>query len=138
MFYDQFIKLCALRGVSPSAAAEAAGATRKAATGWKNGAEPRRGVKAKLAEFFNVSIAFFDGNEPLDPSLNARDRRDIAKSMGELEELLMSEEGLMFNGNPITPEQKQSLLNAMQLGVEAAKLRNKEKYTPQKYRKPQE
>ena len=35
----------------------------------------------------------------------------------------------------MTDEARESILAAMKLGLEAAKLKNKEKYTPKKYKK---
>lgn len=67
--------------------------------------------------------------------LNSRDHRDIAKYMDEMREKLLTEDGLMFDGEPLTPEAIDSILAAMQVGMEIAKKKNKEKYTPKKYRK---
>lgn len=47
----------------------------------------------------------------------------------------MNQEGLMFDGDPASPEAIESILSAMQIGMEMAKKRNKEKYTPKKYKK---
>ena len=44
----------------------------------------------------------------------------------------------MFDGNPASPEAIESILSAMQIGMEMAKKKNKEKYIPQKYRKDTE
>ena len=41
----------------------------------------------------------------------------------------------MFDGDPASPEAIESILSAMKIGMEMAKKRNKEKYTPKKYRK---
>ena len=50
-------------------------------------------------------------------------------------EQLLSQEGLMFDGDPASPEAINSILDAMQIGMEMAKKKNKEKYTPKKYKK---
>lgn len=130
------------KGIGQKALAADLRVTQPTISDWEAGRKvPSSKSASRLADYFGVSMDYLLCREnPVKETatLNARDQRDIAKSMEELTERLMSEEGLMFNGNPITPEQKQSLLNAMQLGVEAAKLRNKEKYTPKKYRKPKE
>ena len=54
--------------------------------------------------------------------------------MGDLE----NSGDLMFDGVPMSPEARDSLTAAMKLGLEAARLRNKETYTPKKYRGPKE
>ena len=42
---------------------------------------------------------------------------------------------MMFDGDPMTPEARESIMSAMRLGLEAAKAKNKERFTPHKYRK---
>lgn len=68
------------------------------------------------------------------PDLNTKDEREITRMMDDMKEKLMQEEGLMFDGQPATPESIQSILDAMQFGMEMAKKRNKAKYTPKKFR----
>lgn len=68
------------------------------------------------------------------PDLTQKDEREIMHMMDEMKEKLMQEEGLMFDGQPASPESIQSILDAMQIGMEMAKKRNKAKYTPKKYR----
>ena len=41
----------------------------------------------------------------------------------------------MFDGDPASPEAIESILNAMEIGMEMAKKKNKGKYTPKKYKK---
>lgn len=68
------------------------------------------------------------------PDLTPKDEREITRMMDDMKEKLMQEEGLMFDGQPASPESIQSILDAMQIGMEMAKKRNKAKYTPKKYR----
>ena len=68
------------------------------------------------------------------PDLTPKDEREIMHLMDEMKEKLMQEEGLMFDGQPASPESIQSILDAMQIGMEMAKKRNKAKYTPKKFR----
>jgi XRE family transcriptional regulator len=68
------------------------------------------------------------------PDLTPKDEREIMHLMDDMKEKLMREEGLMFDGHPASPESIQSILDAMQIGMEMAKKRNKAKYTPKKYR----
>lgn len=119
----------------------------------------------QIAEYFNVSTDYILGREdPLmaaaydtvliqefkslpkekreaalayvsDSQLTARDKRDIARDMEQLTESIETSDALMFDGEPLSPEAKESLLAAMRLGLEAAKLKNKERFTPNKYRK---
>ena len=102
-------------------------------------------VQSKVTEFAKVldtTPAYLMGWTQLDgnvvnekePELTARDERDIAKILEQTKELLLSQEGLMFDGDPASPEAINSILDAMQIGMEMAKKQNKEKYTPKKYK----
>ena len=92
----------------------------------------------KIAQKLGVSTDYLLGVHPPQknslPSLNAKDEREITRMMDDMKDRLMQEEGLMFDGQPASPESIQSILDAMQIGMEMAKKRNKAKYTPKKYR----
>ena len=89
-----------------------------------------------VAKFFNVSMDYLlNGDTENSPELTARDERDITKILEQTKEQLLSQEGLMFDGDPASPEAIESILAAMQIGMELAKKKNKEKYTPKKYKK---
>lgn len=112
--------------------------------GYANGyiGQLRKGVfpanrLSEIANYLSVSLEYLMTGEEQKkaPALTERDRRDIAKEV----EIIMSdlEKGgdLMFDGVPMSQEAIESLSAAMKLGLEAAKLKNKETYTPKKYRK---
>lgn len=91
---------------------------------------------------FNTLFAMIDGDVDLKDesdskqvTLTRRDERDIEKILDQTREQLLSQEGLMFDGQPASPEAVESILSAMQVGMELAKKKNKEKYTPKKYKK---
>lgn len=143
MFYDRFVSLCDDKGVKPSVAAREIGFNKSTVSAWKrNGTTPNREILSKIANYFAVSVDHLLGNTddptPLDkktPALTKKDERDIAKDlesfMGEME----NSEALMFDGNPMSEEARESILAAMKLGLEVAKSKNKERFTPKKYRK---
>lgn len=137
MFYDLFYQLCREKGVSVTRATVEMGLSRTIGTKWKNtGATPNGETLNKIAEYFNVPVGVLLGESKKGaPALTKKDERDIAKDLERLKESLESGEGLMFDGDPMTDEARESILSAMKLGLEAAKLRNKEKYTPKKYKK---
>jgi len=93
----------------------------------------------QIADVLNVSADYIlTGKEPAgqrEQSLTAKDERDIEKILKQTEERLLSQEGLMFDGKPASPEAVESILSAMRIGMEMAKMKNKEKYTPKKYKK---
>ena len=92
-----------------------------------------------IANYLNGSPDYLmTGETPSDKkevTLTPRDERDIEKILDQTKEQLLSQEGLMFDGKPATPEAIDSILSAMQVGMELAKKKNKEKYTPKKYKK---
>ena len=106
--------------------------------------KPSFEVLEAFADFFNVDMNTLwetrqKGQSPAPasddlPDLTQKDEREIMHMMDEMKEKLMQEEGLMFDGQPASPESIQSILDAMQIGMEMAKKRNKAKYTPKKYR----
>lgn len=64
MFYDTFVQLCGLKGVSRSKALLDAGVPKSALTYWKseisqgNDPKPSNQTAVKLASYFNVSIDY--------------------------------------------------------------------------------
>ena len=66
--------------------------------------------------------------------LTSKDKKDISAIISDVEELL-KQDGLMFDGNPASSEEIESIISAMKIGMEMAKKKNKEKYTPKKYKK---
>lgn len=92
-----------------------------------------------LAEKYGVSVAYILGETDIKGKLyrGAKDESDIARRMEELQRDLKSAEGLAFDGEPISDEARESLLEAMEFGVRLAKKANK-KYIPKKYRDTEE
>ena len=66
--------------------------------------------------------------------LKPKDEKKITEMLSKME-VMLKQDGLMFDGNPASPEAIESILSAMQIGMEIAKKKNKEKYTPKKYKK---
>ena len=66
------------------------------------------------------------------PALTLRDEKDIEKILNQTRDQLLSQEGLMFDGKPASQESIDSILSAMQIGMELAKKKNKEKYSQKK------
>ena len=140
-----------MHGLSQKELAQIAGVSDKAVSTWENGTkEPRMGAVQKIADHFGLKKSNLIEDNGLEinitpvqsptpasddlPDLTQKDEREITHMMDEMKEKLMQEEGLMFDGQPASPESIQSILDAMQIGMEMAKKRNKAKYTPKKYR----
>ena len=62
-----------------------------------------------------------------------KDENDIAKRMEKIKRDLENTDGLAFNGEPMSPEAVESLLEAMEYAVRTTQKINK-KYVPKKYR----
>ena len=137
--YDIFEKLCAEKGVTPYRVCKETGLTTSTISNWKAGRyTPKADKLQKIADYFGVTVVYLqNGNEEpqaKESSLTPKDERDIEKILDQTREQLMSQEGLMFDGKPASPEAIDSILSAMQIGMEMAKKKNKEKYTPKKYK----
>lgn len=144
MFYYNFVYLCNLNQISPSAAAEKMGFQKSVITRWSRGTIPTKANQMKIATFFGISVddlmtkklnLDYKEKEPASGELTEKDKKDIARDLEALMEDLESSGDLMFDGDPATPEAVESIRNAMAMALEYAKKVNKEKYTPKKYQK---
>lgn len=70
--------------------------------------------------------------------LTAKDNKDVEKLLNKTIELIDNQEGLMLNGELLDDEDLLLLKQAIRNGLEYAKISNKKKYTPKKYRKNNE
>ena len=104
---------------------------------WCNGIKsPRMDKVDAMCDLFHCNRSdLMEDKSTTSSELTARDEKDIAKILEQTKEQLLSQEGLMFDGDPASPEAITSILDAMQIGMEMAKKKNKEKYTPKKYKK---
>ena len=136
--YEVFEQLLQKYGISAYKVAKEAGVTQTALSNWKNGRNtPSTTTLQKIANYFGVTVDYLmTGKEaPAQESqLKPKDQKDIKEILANTEQLL-KQDGLMFDGDPASPEAIDSILSAMQIGMEIAKKKNKEKYTPKKYKK---
>lgn len=99
---------------------------------------PRSDKLAKLADYFNVSTDYLLGRSNLraqvDNTLTDKEEKDVAKTMRKLKQQLMSEQGLMFDGEVLDEETAQLLLEAIEQQERTVKVINR-KYTRKDYRK---
>ena len=130
---DRVKKLAQERGISLPALEAELGFGNSTIVKWDK-STPNADKLNAVAKYFDVTMDYLlNGND--DTSLTTRDERDISKIIEQTKEQLLSQEGLMFDGDPASPEAINSILDAMQIGMEMAKKQNKEKYTPKKYKK---
>lgn len=138
--YEIFEQLCKKFSVTPYRVCKETGLTTATISNWKAGRyTPKADKLQKIADYFGVTIEYLmtGENSSEDPSstLTARDERDIEKILENTRNQLLNQEGLMFDGKPASPEAIDSILSAMRVGMELAKEKNKQLYTPKKYKK---
>lgn len=94
----------------------------------------------KVAKYFNVSLDYLlcktniRGCYDLSAYLTDKEEKDVAKTMRKLKQQLMSEQGLMFDGEVLDEETAQLLLEAIEQQERTVKVINR-KYTRKDYRK---
>lgn len=98
--------------------------------GWKSNEDRKdENLKASKQKLRNLSSekksSHKDDIVPLDFA-NTSDEKDIEKMICQLKKRLMMP-GVTFEGKPVPPESIQSILDAMQIGMEIARKRIREK-----------
>lgn len=90
-----------------------------------------------IADYLGISVEdILNGPESKKaPALTKKDERDIANKLESIMADLEHSGDLMFDGDPMSDEARESMRNAIELGLKAVKLLNKETYTPKKYKK---
>ncbi len=91
----------------------------------------------KLAKALNTDESFLfqlSIGKTSSITLNKKDQIEIDEYLNNFENELLTQTGLMFDGEPMTQESKEKLIAAMRIGAEIAKKEAKEKFTPKKFR----
>ena len=95
----------------------------------KDKKKPSRDTVVKLANYYGVDLNFLLG----DAMLNDKDKKDIAKSLESIMNDLNNGGALAYGGN-IKEGDVELYKIAINNVLEMIKVRNKEKYTPKKYK----
>lgn len=137
--YEIFELLLNKYGVTAYRVSKETGIATATLTDWKKGrSTPKQDKLQKIADYFGVSIEYLmtgnDERKPDSSPLTKRDEKEINNILSNTE-FLLRQEGLMFDGDPASPEAIDSILSAMRIGMEMAKEKNKERFTPKKYKK---
>lgn len=134
--YERIEQLRKSKGLSQGKLERELGFSNGSVSKWKN-STPTLERLQKIADYFNVTVDYLTTGEcesELNTTLTSRDQKEISSILSNTEKLLR-QDGLMFDGNPATQEEIDSIISAMKIGMELAKKKNKEKYTPKKYKK---
>ncbi|MBO0962531.1 helix-turn-helix transcriptional regulator [Neobacillus sp. MM2021_6] len=117
------------------------GVARSTYTAYENGTkQPPLETVNKLADIFDVTTDYLQGRSESKqqiPSQTSKDDKDIAKRMEQIKNDLAKQDGLSFNGEPMSEEAIESLMEAMEHVVRQTQRINK-KYIPKKYRKDED
>lgn len=92
----------------------------------------------RLAKALNTTSDFLlTGKEETEQPLNDRDKKDIEKDLKKImDDFRDGESGpVYFDGIELDEDDMDKLEIAMRTALEIAKVKNKEKYTPKKYKK---
>ena len=118
--------------------ADAIGVSPQTFNTWCQGiALPRMGKVQLLADYFGVGKTDLIDDKDTNPSLTARDERDIKKDLYNIiDKLRNGEDGPLYYGNSEIDSASLSLLqNAFEYALRETKKENKVKYNPNKNKK---
>ena len=138
--YEDFERILKSRNLSSYKVAKEAGVTQTALSNWKNGkSTPSTTTLQKIADYLGVTIDFLtNGNEPASdwqPTLTAKDEKDLDKKVEDLLSAVDSDTGLMLDGQIMDEETREIFAMNLKNALRTTKLAAKAKYTPKKYRK---
>ena len=140
--YNLIESLCKEKGTNITAMCKAAKISRAPLTELKMGRSKTlsSATLSKIAAYFGVSVDYLLGNKekPAPESRNGlsiKEQKDIARKLEEMMDELEESGDLMFDGDPASEEAKESIRNALAMGLEYARKVNREKYNPYKNKK---
>ena len=140
--YNLIESLCKEKGTNITAMCKAAKISRAPLTELKMGRSKTlsSATLSKIAAYFGVSVDYLLGNKekPAPESRNGlsiKEQKDIARKLEKMMDELEESGDLMFDGDPASEEAKESIRNALAMGLEYARKVNREKYNPNKNKK---
>ena len=83
MFSDNFVKLCARKGIHPTTVAEILGYSRTTGSKWINGATPRKMTLQKIADYFGITVEELLSGETNKAPIPKDERRDERRAEDE-------------------------------------------------------
>ena len=140
--YNLIESLCKEKGTNITAMCKAAKISRAPLTELKMGRSKTlsSATLSKIAAYFGVSVDYLLGNKekPAPESRNGlsiKEQKDITRKLEKMMDELEESGDLMFDGDPASEEAKESIRNALAMGLEYARKVNREKYNPYKNKK---
>lgn len=78
MFFDNYKKICALKGVSPTKVLSNLKISKSSYSHWKSGGEPLNETKKKIADYLKISIEELeDGQIRIEPATESHELSEI-------------------------------------------------------------
>ena len=137
--YEIYCKLRDSRGLKDSDVVKATGITKSTFSDWKSGrSNPKNDKLQKIANYFDVSIDYLmTGEDSTKTELSAKDERDITKDLNSIMKKLQNGENgpASYDGEELSPEAMELFREELAIALKRLKIVNKEKYTPNKYKK---
>lgn len=99
---------------------------------------PKADILNSLAKLYDVDIDYLlTGKEETEPALNDKDKKSIEKDLKKIMDDFKSGKSgpAFYDGVELDDDDLDKLEIAMRTALEIAKVKNKEKYTPKKYKK---
>ena len=89
----------------------------------------------KIADFFGVTVDYLLTDD--ESELNEKDKKSITKDLKKLmDEFREGTDGIAYyNGQELDENDLDLIESAMKIALEQIKIKNKDKYTPKKYKK---
>lgn len=134
--FNRILKLCDKKNINQSDLEKILGFGKGTISKWKNNPNPNAEKILLIADFFNVSTDYLlKGID--DDGLTEKDNRDISKDLENImSKLSDNDDGpINYDGIELDDETRYLLRDAINLGLRQVKISNKEKYTPNKYKK---
>ena len=137
--YNTFVKLLNQSKKRASDVSKATGIPSSTFSEWKKGkSTPKSDKLKKIADFFEVTVDYLiagvDETKKKDSLLASKEMKEITLILANTKEQLISLEGLTLEGEMASHEAIESILDAMIIGLELAKKKNK-KHTTNKYKR---
>lgn len=94
IFYENYVRLCASRGESPTAVSKNIGLSNAAPSGWKSGKKPSQVTLEKLAAYFGVTKDELTGESKQKEKPSALDGIELEKLSPARRALLEALDGM--------------------------------------------
>nr|WP_302600232.1 helix-turn-helix transcriptional regulator [uncultured Cellulosilyticum sp.] len=121
---DRIKQLCASKSTNMANLERELGLSKGSISKWSK-SSPNSDSLPKIADYFHVSVDYLLGREEKLNALTQEDEMDLAKTMAKIRKQLVTEQGLMFDGEILDKETIELLLNSIEQQERLIKVINK-------------